>query len=82
MQFRTLWKHSIFINALKAIWEYISRINKFIADAKPWAIKDKDELCKVLFSCSAATHAIAYEIAPFLPDTAKQYWNDVLITQI
>ncbi len=61
-----------FYNALKAIWEYINRINKFIADAKPWAIKDKDELCKVLFSCSAATHAIAYEIAPFLPDTAKQ----------
>lgn len=61
-----------FYNALKAIWEYINWINKFITDAEPWTIRDKDALYKELYSYAAAVHAISYEIAPFLPDTAKQ----------
>ena len=32
-----------FLNALKSIWNYISWTNKFITDAKPWALTDRSE---------------------------------------
>lgn len=59
-----------FLNALKSIWNYISWTNKFITDAKPWALTDKNKLDDILASAAYALHAIAYELAPFMPDTA------------
>ncbi len=60
-----------FLNALKAIWSYIRWVNKFITDNAPWALTDKTKIDNVLASAAYALHAIAFQLAPFMPDTAK-----------
>ena len=64
--------------ALKAIWEYISRANKFIDETMPWKLaKDPEQserLDWVLLNLYEALRMSALMIAPYMPDTAKSMW--------
>ena len=65
-----------FDEALKSIWAFISRANKFIDETEPWKLaKDAaqaDKLDCVLLSLYEALRFIALLIAPFMPDTADK----------
>ena len=65
-----------FDEALKNIWAFISRANKFIDETEPWKLaKDAaqaDKLDCVLLSLYEALRFIALLIAPFMPDTANK----------
>ena len=65
-----------FDEALKSIWAFISRANKFIDETEPWKLaKDAaqaDKLDCVLLSLYEALRFIALLIAPFMPDTANK----------
>ncbi|MBQ7195821.1 MAG: methionine--tRNA ligase [Synergistaceae bacterium] len=65
-----------FDEALKIIWEFISRANKFIDETAPWKLaKDEaqaERLNFVLLNLYEALRFSALLIAPTMPDTAKK----------
>lgn len=67
--------------ALKIIWEFISRANKFIDETMPWKLaKDTEEsepLDWVLLNLYEALRFSALLIAPFMPDTAGKIWSQL-----
>ena len=64
--------------ALKSIWEFISRANKFIDETLPWKLaKDETQQGKldyVLLNLYEALRLSGLLIAPFMPDTSKRLY--------
>ena len=62
--------------ALKAVWEYINYLNKYIVDAEPWVVaKDeqrKPELDRILRNLVFALIRVAYFIWPVMPHTGEE----------
>ena len=57
--------------ALKTIWEVISQTDQFINEEEPWTLKG-DELKKVLIHLVDHLRSIAFNLKPFLPETAEK----------
>lgn len=70
-----------FDDALKAIWEFISRSNKFIDETMPWKLaKDENEAARlnhVLLNLYEALRLSAMLIAPFMPDTSERIYSQL-----
>ena len=68
-------------DALKAIWEFISRTNKFIDETLAWKLaKDpakSHELDYVLLNLYEALRLTGLLIAPFMPDTASKIYSQL-----
>ena len=64
--------------ALKAIWEFIGRANKFIDETMPWKLAkeegQEDKLNHVLLNLYEALRLSGLMIAPFMPDTARRIY--------
>lgn len=62
--------------AIKTVWAFISRANKYIDETAPWALaKDpskKAELAAVLYHLAESLRIISGLISPFLPQTAPK----------
>lgn len=63
-----------FNKALLSIWEFVSAMNRYIDESKPWAMA-KDETLKkrlgsVLYTVLDSLRAISLLIYPFMPETA------------
>lgn len=67
-----------FSRALEAVWAAISRVDKFISDARPWDLaKDpgsRADLEEVLATSTSALRALAVLLAPVLPEAIEQIW--------
>ncbi len=63
--------------ALVTIWELVSESNKFVNDQKPWELAKQNDprLLSVLTAACEAIKAIAFGIAPFMPDTAQKIFD-------
>jgi len=62
-----------FNDALVSIWNFIKEADKYIEDNKPWNLDKegkKEELNWVLYGLLDALHQIAWQIYPFMPETA------------
>jgi len=59
--------------ALKEIWRFIGRANKYIDETTPWSLaKDpakKQRLSTVLYNLAEALRIISVHISPFMPNT-------------
>ncbi len=64
-------------SALDAVWALISKSNKFVNDEKPWELaKNNDPRLKtVLTVLCESIRAIAFGIAPFMPETASKIFK-------
>lgn len=58
--------------ALESIWKKISIIDREINETKPWTIEDNEELKKLLQNWVEKINQIAFELKPFLPETAEK----------
>ena len=62
--------------ALKTVWSFIGRANKYIDETAPWALaKDPEkrgELAAVLYNLAESLRIVSGLIAPFLPQTAPK----------
>jgi methionyl-tRNA synthetase len=67
--------------ALEAIWELVTRANKYVEETAPWTLSkvagrgDETaalELERVLFTLAEAVRIIGTLLDPFVPDTAKK----------
>ena len=71
-----------FSEALKEIWRFISRMNKYIDECEPWNLfKDetlKNRLSTVMYNLIESLYKIAVLIFPFMPDTAKKITESLL----
>lgn len=68
-----------FDEALKAIWTFISRMNKYIDETAPWKLgKDNDpRLDSVLGTLYQALVQISLMVAPFMPETSRRMWSQL-----
>lgn len=57
--------------ALKTIWEEISQTDQFINEEEPWTLKG-EELKKILVHLVDHLRTIAFNLKPFLPETAEK----------
>lgn len=86
-EIRQLWKEVLenvdirmnsyqFSEALREIWRFISRMNKYIDECEPWNLsKDesrKDRLSVVMYNLIDSLYRISVLISPFMPDTARK----------
>ena len=64
--------------AIKYVWNFIARANKYIDETMPWALaKDpekKEPLNMVLYNLFESLRKISIMIAPFMPNTAPKIW--------
>lgn len=68
--------------ALSVIWELISLTDKYIADDRPWTIKDDPDLFRqVMAKASYFIHVIRELIEPFLPETAEKIKEQISIDE-
>ena len=63
-----------FNETLESIWQFISEADKYIDKNKPWKLakKDKKQFNWVLYGLLDALHQIAWQIYPFMPQTAQE----------
>lgn len=61
-----------FNEILEVVWQHIHGVDKFINDNEPWKITDEKKLTDVLQGAVHEIMLIAFEIAPFLPETAEK----------
>lgn len=70
-------------NAVKAVWSFIGRANKYIDETAPWALaKDeskKQELANVMYNLIESMRIISVMIAPYMPVTAEKVWQQLNI---
>jgi methionyl-tRNA synthetase len=57
--------------ALKTIWEEIAQTDQFINEEEPWTLKD-EKLKEVLIHLVDHLRSIAFNLRPFLPETAAK----------
>lgn len=67
--------------ALSAVWQYVSRTNKYIDETKPWTLaKDEEkrnELASVMVHLAEAIRHIAVLLQPFLTRTPEKIFSQI-----
>src|SRR5437762_8880406 len=70
-----------FSRGLENVWELIARVNKYIVENEPWAIAEKPaearKLDSVLFHAAESLRLIAALVAPVIPKTAQNLWEQL-----
>jgi len=72
-----------FDDALKTLWLFISRSNKYIDETEPWKLGkngDIERLDAVLRTLWESLRLSAVLTAPFMPDTAMRIWEQLGLT--
>jgi methionyl-tRNA synthetase len=71
--------------ALTAIWQLISRTNKYIDETQPWVLaKDeakKEELGSVMYHLAESMRQVSIMIQPFMTETPKLIWSQLGLTE-
>ena len=71
--------------AVKKVWGFVSRANKYIDETAPWALaKDetkKEELSATLYNLAASLRIIAILIEPYMPQTAENIWSQLALKE-
>jgi methionyl-tRNA synthetase len=70
-----------FSRALEAVWASITRVDKFISDAKPWDLAKNPEarasLELVLGTSTAALRQLTVLLAAVLPEATQEIWEQL-----
>ncbi len=72
-------------DAVKLVWKFITRCNKYIDETAPWKLaKDetqKQALTNVLYNLAESLRIIAILISPFMPTTSRRIFEQLQIAQ-
>ncbi len=63
--------------ALGAAWELVGYADRYINETKPWAIKDRAELKKIITNAGYLIGAVANMLSPFLPETTRRVQGQI-----
>ncbi len=63
-----------FHDALAAVWKFIKVADKYVDDNKPWELVKTDPKAVdwVLYGLADSIHQVAWQIAPYLPETSRK----------
>ncbi|WP_280522698.1 methionine--tRNA ligase [Marinococcus halophilus] len=71
--------------ALTAIWQLISRTNKYIDETQPWILardeSEREVLGSVLYHLAESLRVISILIQPFMTETPKSIWSQLGINE-
>jgi len=73
-----------FDEALKALWAFISRSNKYIDETQPWKLGKEGEIERldaVLRTLWESLRLSAVLAAPFMPETSARIWEQLGLTE-
>lgn len=72
-------------DAVKLVWKFVSRMNKYIDETAPWKLaKDSAQsqaLANVLYNLAESLRIIAVLISPFMPTTARRIFEQLQVAQ-
>ena len=80
--FALLFEDLDFQKALEAIWRKYHNLDQYLEKEKPWKIKDKNALKKILSRAVSEIIKINQFLEPFLPETAEKINKQFLRKQI
>lgn len=67
--------------AIKTVWSFISRTNKYIDETMPWSLAKDDtkqqELANVMYNLVESMRVISVLISPYMPQTAPKIWQQL-----
>ncbi len=70
--------------AIKLLWAFIGRANKYIDETAPWALAKDDgkkaELATVMYNLAESLRVISVLVSPFMPETAPKIWAQLGMT--
>lgn len=82
--YRELMEDMKISDAVKTVWQFISRTNKYIDETMPWKLaKDetqKQNLSNVLYNLAESLRIISIFISPYMPATAKKIHEQLKIS--
>lgn len=71
--------------ALTAIWQLVSRTNKYIDETQPWILAKeedaKEKLGSVMYHLAEALRSISILIQPFMTETPQKIWSQLGIRE-
>jgi methionyl-tRNA synthetase len=71
--------------ALSAIWQLVSRTNKYIDETQPWVLakneENKEQLGSVLYHLAETLRYVSVLIQPFMTSTPKRIWEQLSVTE-
>ena len=75
-EFRQLMENVQLSDAVKVVWKFIGRANKYIDETAPWKLaKDETQrqnLANVLYNLAESLRIVSILISPFMPATAEK----------
>ncbi len=84
-EYRVLMENLQISDAVKLVWKFISRCNKYIDETAPWKLaKDetqKQNLSNVLYNLAESLRIIAILISPFIPTTSRRILEQLQLSQ-
>ena len=84
-EYRALMENLQISDAVKIVWKFISRCNKYIDETAPWKLaKDesqKQNLSNVLYNLAESLRIIAVLISPFMPNTSRRILEQLQVSQ-
>ncbi len=82
-EYRVLMDDMKISDAVKLVWKFVSRCNKYIDETAPWKLaKDSAQaqaLANVLYNLAESLRIIAILIAPFTPNTSRRIFEQLQI---
>ena len=82
--YRQLMEGMEISDAVKLVWKFISRSNKYIDETLPWKLaKDESQaqnLANVLYNLAESLRIISILISPFMPITARKIYRQLNIS--
>ena len=83
-EYRKLMENIQLSDAVKLVWKFIGRANKYIDETMPWKLaKDAaqaQELANVLYNLAESLRIVGILIAPFMPATAQKIREQLKIS--
>ncbi len=68
-------------SAIKRVWAFISRANKYIDETAPWVLakspEKKQELANTMYNLAESLRIISVVISPYMPVTAERIWKQL-----
>jgi methionyl-tRNA synthetase len=84
-EYRKLMENIQLSDAVKVVWKFIGRANKYIDETMPWKlVKDetqRQELANVLYNLAESLRIIGILISPFMPATAQKICEQLNVSQ-
>jgi len=86
--FNTLFDDYQFSRAIEAAWNLISAVNKYLVEAEPWTVAEKEgeasraRLATILYTAAEALRIVTALAHPIMPQATARIWSQLGLGEI